>query len=128
MADCQVLTRPGFVQTDEEWDRSNSYENLLMLSARLGDALPQKVPPHVIASLPTCLYSKWQGGSCQSPPTPPLVGKGKQKVDEKVVPADSKDTNCPICLEEYKSLDMVMSVPGCNHAFHETCLTVSIAD
>lgn len=126
-------------QDEDDWESANTYEGLLRLSARIGEVRPKHAPAHVIASLPTCLYSHWRGGSCKLPDTPPVSVSAKGKGVDRgetifdtageaagagAAPADgvtSKDTQCAICLEKYASLDMLMSAP-CSHAFHETCL------
>ncbi|TDL20360.1 hypothetical protein BD410DRAFT_725966, partial [Rickenella mellea] len=79
---------------DEDFD--SSYENLLALAASLGEARPRATPSHVIASLPTAFYKDWQ--------TP------------------DSDCRCPICLDDYKSLDPVLKVESCSHWFHKECL------
>ncbi|KAN0061345.1 hypothetical protein ACQY0O_006192 [Thecaphora frezii] len=123
-----LASDPANYLTDEEWEVSNTYEDLLLLSSRVGDAVPKNVPPHIVACFATCQYSQWAGGSCDGPAAPAVVvGKGKQKVNDgaTVCAAEtdaSRDTNCAICLDEYDDSDWIMSVPGCNHAFHASCL------
>ncbi|SPO38818.1 uncharacterized protein PSFLO_04297 [Pseudozyma flocculosa] len=122
-----LASDPANYLTDDEWDASNTYEDLLLLSSRLGDVQSKNVPSHVVACFSTCPYSQWGGGSCDSPPSPPVVGKGKQKVDDEAIARAvalkaSRDTSCAICLDDYRDADLIMSVPGCNHASHASCL------
>jgi len=79
---------------DEDFD--SSYETLLALAASVGDALPRSTPEHVIASMPTGFYKDWA------------------EVDT--------DTRCPICLDDYKSLDPVLKMHDCRHWLHKECL------
>ncbi|KZT21891.1 hypothetical protein NEOLEDRAFT_712509 [Neolentinus lepideus HHB14362 ss-1] len=81
-------------QRDEDFD--SSYETLLALAASVGDALPRSTPEHVIASMPTGFYKDWA------------------EVDT--------DTRCPICLDDYKSLDPVLKMHDCRHWLHKECL------
>ncbi|KII85440.1 hypothetical protein PLICRDRAFT_115823, partial [Plicaturopsis crispa FD-325 SS-3] len=79
---------------DEDFD--SSYEGLLSISAALGEARPRATPDHVIASLPTGFYKDWA--------TP------------------DSDARCPICLDDYKSLDPLLKLTDCSHWLHKECL------
>ncbi|TFK50539.1 hypothetical protein OE88DRAFT_1631483, partial [Heliocybe sulcata] len=79
---------------DQDFD--SSYETLLALASSVGDALPRSTPEHVIASMPTGFYKDW---------------------------ADAEsETRCPICLDDYKSLDPVLKMHDCRHWLHKECL------
>ncbi|CAG8595902.1 2164_t:CDS:2, partial [Scutellospora calospora] len=48
--------RLKFLVTSDEDEFDSSYEGLLRLSERIGDAKPKGVPEHIINTLPTKLY------------------------------------------------------------------------
>ncbi|EPQ51458.1 hypothetical protein GLOTRDRAFT_48834, partial [Gloeophyllum trabeum ATCC 11539] len=79
---------------DEDFDPS--YETLLSLASSIGDVRPRSTPEHIIASMPTGFYKDW-------------------------AEAES-DTRCPICLDDYKSLDPVLKMHDCRHWLHKECL------
>ncbi|KAJ8474194.1 hypothetical protein ONZ45_g16030 [Pleurotus djamor] len=94
-ADRSRTRRPmGDYMRDDDF--SPSYEFLLQLGESLGDAKPKSTPDHVLASLPTGIYKDW-------------------------ATADS-DQRCPICLDDYQSLDPVLKLPECSHWLHKECL------
>ncbi|KAF5367479.1 hypothetical protein D9758_003709 [Tetrapyrgos nigripes] len=92
-------TRPGafsfgdFVR-DEDFD--NSYESLSLLDARLGEVKPRGTPDHIVAGLDTAFFKDWMTEDC--------------------------DKRCPICLDDYKSLDPVLKLKECLHWLHKSCL------
>ncbi|KDQ10739.1 hypothetical protein BOTBODRAFT_115481, partial [Botryobasidium botryosum FD-172 SS1] len=79
---------------DEDID--TSYEGLLRLQARIGEARPRSTPSHVIDALPSGPYKDFRN-------------------------ADS-EIRCPICLDDYKPLDTVLRIDPCTHFFHQDCL------
>ncbi|PWN50206.1 hypothetical protein IE53DRAFT_106437 [Violaceomyces palustris] len=111
-----IASNPANYLADDEWN--DSYENLLRISAQLGDVQPKNAPGHVVNGLPKCRYDKWSGGSCKDVLAEADTGSSETKAGKE------KDTHCAICLEEYEKDDMVMSIPTCDHAFHESCLKV----
>ncbi|KAG0657836.1 hypothetical protein C6P46_006198 [Rhodotorula mucilaginosa] len=115
---------------DDEFD--SSYEALIRLSERLGDARPKGVSPEKLASLPRFQYSIWpmpqranqvSSSSLESAPMastssvpieqdpPTLARKGLEK-----------EERCGICLCDYSDDDECM-LGHCGHGFHEECLT-----
>jgi hypothetical protein len=133
----EIATNPANYVADDDFALRDTYEGLLQLSAQIGDVRCKSTPAHVIAKLPSCLYTHWLGGSCKTSSldlrnhghsdmdtlcgsgrcSSPEKGKAKARESDMI-----KDTSCSICLESYAALDTVMSLP-CNHAFHEDCLT-----
>ncbi|KAF8754676.1 hypothetical protein RHS01_05970 [Rhizoctonia solani] len=91
-------TRPqppsGDYLRDDEFD--DSYEGLLRLAARIGDAKPRGTPAEVIRSMLSCRY----GDS----------------------PEARAEARCPICLDDYSSEDVVTVVKRCSHWFHRECV------
>jgi hypothetical protein len=84
----------GDYMRDEDFD--SSYENLLSIATALGEAKSRGVPEHVITSLPTGFYKDWA--------------------------TTGSDQRCPICLDDYKSLDRVLKLSDCSHWLHQGCL------
>ncbi|KAG8964580.1 hypothetical protein FRC03_001610 [Tulasnella sp. 419] len=78
---------------DEDMDVS--YEGLLRLAARIGDAKPRNLPLDVRASLPRSVYK-----DCR---------------------AAQLEQRCPICLDQYDSRDIVLGISECEHYFHASC-------
>jgi hypothetical protein len=72
-----------------------SYEGLLRLAARIGDAKPKHLPNEFKASLPRGVYK-----DCQ----PAQIEK-----------------QCAICLDTYKDSDEVLGITECAHYFHAAC-------
>jgi len=85
------------VDTDYMYDDDIdvSYEGLLSLAARIGDAKPKHLPPEFKASLPRGIY--------------------------KDCPEAQIEQKCPICLEKYEEHHHVMGVTECAHYFHSKC-------
>jgi len=85
------------VDTDYMYDDDIdvSYEGLLSLAARIGDAKPRNLPPEFKAGLPRATYK-----DCPS-----------AKVEQK----------CPICLDKYEEHHEVMGIAECGHYFHSSC-------
>ncbi|KAJ0771329.1 putative transcription factor C2H2 family [Helianthus annuus] len=59
---------------------------------------------HVIVTFPTFVYS-------ETTTTP----------DHKII-EDENGSNCSICLEDYKPLDVVRLFPECSHVYHVSCI------
>ncbi|KAG8744047.1 hypothetical protein FRC10_010936 [Ceratobasidium sp. 414] len=89
-------TSGGDFLRDDEFD--DSYEGLLRLAARIGDAKPRGTPAEVIQAMPTGSYA-----SC---------------------PGAKAETRCPICLDDYEQEDIVALIKGCSHWFHKECVQV----
>ncbi|QRV78416.1 ubiquitin-conjugating enzyme [Ceratobasidium sp. AG-Ba] len=87
-------TSGGDFLRDDEFD--DSYEGLLRLAARIGDAKPRGTPAEVIQAMPTGKYASCQGAKAE--------------------------TRCPICLDDYEQEDMVALIKGCSHWFHKDCI------
>ena len=121
---------PQILQDDDEFD--SSYEALIRLSERLGDARPKGVSPEKLASLSKFQYGVWPmpqrasrdpSSSLESAPMastssipleqdpPTLARKGLEK-----------EERCGICLCDYSDDDECM-LGHCGHGFHEECLT-----
>ncbi|KAJ3805481.1 hypothetical protein EV368DRAFT_42422, partial [Lentinula lateritia] len=83
---------------DEDFDQS--YEGLMSLAATLGEVKPRATPDHVVAGLKTGFYKDWASDEC--------------------------DKRCPICLDDYKSLDPVLKLNDCSHWLHKSCLEVRL--
>lgn len=72
-------------QRDEDFD--DSFENLINLTATMGEVKPKNTPAHVIEGLPSGLYKDWASPGC--------------------------DQRCPICLDDVRlptfySLDVLL--------------------
>ncbi|KAJ7595636.1 hypothetical protein C8J56DRAFT_774643, partial [Mycena floridula] len=79
---------------DEDFD--NSFEGLTQLSSIVGDAKPRATPQHIVTAMDTAFYKDWA--------------------------TSDSDQRCPICLDDYKSLDPVLKLPDCSHWLHKECL------
>ncbi|GAA5995375.1 uncharacterized protein JCM10292_005133 [Rhodotorula paludigena] len=115
---------------DDEFD--TSYEALLRLSERLGDAKPKGVSPEKLASLRTFKYSKWPFPARTSPAPPAPIASTSAVTMDKGSPAFArkgleKEERCPICLTDYDDDDEVM-LGQCGHGFHAECLTAAFKD
>ncbi|CAE6413684.1 unnamed protein product [Rhizoctonia solani] len=82
---------------DDEFD--DSYEGLLRLAARIGDAKPRGTPSEVIRSMLSCRYADSDGARAEA--------------------------RCSICLDDYAPDDIVTVVKRCSHWFHRECVQVS---
>ncbi|KAG9099379.1 hypothetical protein FRC06_005327 [Ceratobasidium sp. 370] len=87
-------TSGGDFLRDDEFD--DSYEGLLRLAARIGDAKPRGTPADVIKAMPTGSYANCPGAKAE--------------------------TRCPICLDDYEQEDIVALIRGCSHWFHKECI------
>ncbi|KAG8719615.1 hypothetical protein FRC08_002425 [Ceratobasidium sp. 394] len=87
-------TSGGDFLRDDEFD--DSYEGLLRLAARIGDAKPRGTPAEVIQAMPTGSYASCPGAKAES--------------------------RCPICLDDYEQEDVVALIKGCSHWFHKECI------
>ncbi|KAG8988256.1 hypothetical protein FRB90_002863 [Tulasnella sp. 427] len=76
-------------------DMDVSYEGLLRLAARIGDAKPKHLPPEFKATLPRGVYA-----TCEA-----------ARVDDR----------CAICLDKYEDDHEVMGITECAHYFHSHC-------
>ncbi|CAE6382976.1 unnamed protein product [Rhizoctonia solani] len=79
---------------DDEFD--DSYEGLLRLAARIGDAKPRGTPAEVVRSMLSCRYADSPGARAEA--------------------------RCPICLDDYAPDDIVTVVKRCSHWFHRECV------
>jgi len=79
---------------DEDFD--DSFENLINLTATMGEVKPKNTPAHVIEGLPSGLYKDWASPGC--------------------------DQRCPICLDDYKPTDSILKITDCSHWMHKDCL------
>jgi hypothetical protein len=82
---------------DDEFD--DSYEGLLRLAARIGDAKPRGTPAEVVRSMVSSRYADSPGAR--------------------------EEARCPICLDDYAPDDIVTVVKRCSHWFHRECVQVS---
>jgi len=80
---------------EDEFD--SSYEGLLRLCERIGDAKPKGVPEDIIKTLPINTY---------------IAGKSKTVEDR-----------CTICLTDYEINDRLRDLP-CSHDFHQDCIDI----
>ncbi|GJN93198.1 hypothetical protein Rhopal_006245-T1 [Rhodotorula paludigena] len=115
---------------DDEFD--TSYEALLRLSERLGDAKPKGVSPEKLASLRTFKYAEWPFPARTSPAPPAPVPSTSAVTMDKDPPVFArkgleKEERCPICLTDYDDDDEVM-LGQCGHGFHAECLTAAFKD
>lgn len=76
-------------------DMDVSYEGLLRLAARIGDAKPKNLPQEYKATLPRGVYA-----TCE---------------------AARLEDSCAICLEKYEDDSAVMGINECGHYFHSSC-------
>jgi len=85
------------VDTDYMYDDDIdvSYEGLLRLAARIGDAKPKHLPDEFKATLPRGVYK-----DCE----PAKLGQ-----------------QCAICLDNYNHSDEVLGISECAHYFHASC-------
>ncbi|KAG9029758.1 hypothetical protein FRB95_004910 [Tulasnella sp. JGI-2019a] len=85
------------VDTDYMYDDDidTTYEGLLRLAARIGDAKPKHLPDEFKATLPRGIYN-----DCE--------------------PAQMEE-QCAICLDAYKPTDEVLGIAECSHYFHARC-------
>jgi hypothetical protein len=90
-------TSGGDFLRDDEFD--DSYEGLLRLAARIGDAKPRGTPSEVIQAMPSGSYASCPGAKAES--------------------------RCPICLDDYAQEDIVALIKHCSHWFHKECIQVS---
>ncbi|GAA5866079.1 hypothetical protein JCM8547_000589 [Rhodosporidiobolus lusitaniae] len=94
-----------------------SYEALLRLSERIGDAKPKGVSKEKMEALRKFRYDAWPAGSGSA--------KGKEREEEPGRLAEKgvgKEVRCSICLCDYEDDDDIM-LGDCAHGFHEECLT-----
>ena len=90
---------------DDDFD--DSYESLVALSERIGDAKPKGLPSHIIQSLPTRKFKPSTSSSSSSSDT---IGAESKNEDDK----------CAICLCEFENCDDLTGLP-CMHWFHTDC-------
>ncbi|KAL0581283.1 hypothetical protein V5O48_000766 [Marasmius crinis-equi] len=90
----------GDFMRDEDFD--SSYETLLSLESALGEVKTRATPDHIIAGLEAAFYKDWA--------------------------TDESDKRCPICLDDYKSLDQVLKLPDCTHWLHKPCLEAAMVE
>ncbi|POG63339.1 hypothetical protein GLOIN_2v1687381 [Rhizophagus irregularis DAOM 181602=DAOM 197198] len=88
-----IAANPDNYLDEDEFD--SSYEGLLRLCERIGDAKPKGVPEDVIKTLPTQTY---------------IPGKSRT-VEER----------CTICLTNYETNERLRDLP-CSHDFHQDCI------
>jgi len=123
------------LQDDEEFD--TSYEALIRLSERLGDAKPKGISTDQLSSLRQFKYSAWPvPARASSPPTSssasaPVASTSAHSLDTPAPSSSSsptlarqgldKETRCGICLCDYEDDDDCM-LTVCEHGFHDECL------
>jgi len=85
------------VDTDYMYDDDIdvSYEGLLSLAARIGDAKPRNLPSEYKATLPRSIYRECTQAQIES--------------------------QCAICLDKYEEHHEVMGIKECAHYFHSNC-------
>ncbi|GAA5826713.1 hypothetical protein JCM11251_002865 [Rhodosporidiobolus azoricus] len=113
--------------SDDTFD--DSYEALLRLSERLGEAKPKGVPQSKLDQLRRFRYGEWPAGEREGEKEEledeGLAGKGKGKERAKegrlAVKGVEKEARCPVCLCDYEDDDAVLQTT-CGHGFHEDCL------
>ncbi|CAI2179641.1 10365_t:CDS:2 [Funneliformis geosporum] len=88
-----IAANPDNYLDEDEFD--SSYEGLLRLCERIGDAKPKGVSEDVIKTLPAKTF---------------IAGKSK-----------TAEERCTICLTGYESNDMLRDLP-CSHDFHQDCI------
>ncbi|GAA5920973.1 hypothetical protein JCM3775_004031 [Rhodotorula graminis] len=118
---------------DDEFD--NSYEALIRLSERLGDAKPKGVSADQLESLRKYKYADWPlptrassppASASSSTPAPvpaPVASTSAHSLDPPTLarPGLDKETRCGICLCDYEDDDDCM-LTVCEHGFHDECL------
>lgn len=118
------------LQDDDEFD--TSYEALIRLSERLGDAKPRGMSAEKLAALRRFKYTEWPMPERPSTSTPlPVASTSATKMDEDL-PAFArrgleKEERCAICLDDYGDDDDCM-LGHCGHGFHEDCLTMALKE
>ncbi|GAA5984779.1 hypothetical protein JCM10908_003501 [Rhodotorula pacifica] len=115
---------------DDEFD--SSYEALIRLSERLGDAKPKGVSADKLASLAKFKYSVWpMPQRSQTAPSTSLSSAPMASTSSLAMEQDppsfarkglEKEERCGICLCDYAEDDDCM-LGHCGHGFHEECLT-----
>ncbi|CAJ0864503.1 15281_t:CDS:10, partial [Entrophospora sp. SA101] len=88
-----IASNPDNYLDDDEFD--SSYDALVRLSERIGDAKPKGVPEHVINNIPVKFYT--------------------------IVKNRTQEERCTICLTEYEVNERLRSLP-CSHDFHQSCI------
>ncbi|CAG8517484.1 7830_t:CDS:10 [Funneliformis mosseae] len=88
-----IAANPDNYLDEDEFD--SSYEGLLRLCERIGDAKPKGVSEDVIKTLPAKTF---------------IMGKSK-----------TAEERCTICLTGYESNDLLRDLP-CSHDFHQDCI------
>ncbi|CDR35632.1 hypothetical protein NBRC10512_006504 [Rhodotorula toruloides] len=127
--DSAALDSRNYVD-DDEFD--TSYEALIRLSERLGDAKPRGMSAEKLAALRRFKYTEWPMPERSSTSTPlPVASTSATKMDEDV-PAFArrgleKEERCAICLDDYADDDDCM-LGRCGHGFHEDCLTLALKE
>ena len=119
------------MQDDDEFD--SSFEALIRLSERLGDAKEKGLGAEKLATLKTFTYAEWptpQRRSAASPFTPsqPVATTSAVTMDgdDTAQPAFArrgieKEERCAVCLQDYEDDDECM-LGVCHHGFHADCL------
>ncbi len=111
--DSAALNAANYVD-DDAFD--DSYEALIRLSERLGDAKPKGVSQDKLAALRVFQYKDWPAPSRQQGG----AGAGGQGGGAVLLPEGEKDVRCAVCLADYEAEDEVMLLE-CEHGLHAEC-------
>ncbi|KAJ3301677.1 hypothetical protein HDU76_005676, partial [Blyttiomyces sp. JEL0837] len=105
-----LAMNPANYLQDESFD--DSYESLLALSERIGDAKPKGAKTDIIRSLPVKKFKKPTTSSTSHDGKGKGVDKNPQQSE-----TDGDDARCAICLMDFEEGDELSGVP-CLHWFH----------
>ncbi|GEM10776.1 zinc finger, RING-type protein [Rhodotorula toruloides] len=127
--DSAALDSRNYVD-DDEFD--TSYEALIRLSERLGDAKPRGMSSEKVAALRKFKYTEWPMHERSSTSAPlPVASTSASKMDEDLSAFArrglEKEERCAICLDDYVDDDDCM-LGHCGHGFHEDCLTMALKE
>lgn len=128
------------MQDDDEFD--SSYDALIRLSERLGDAKEKGIGADKLATLQTFSYAEWpmprrRSTSTQDSPSQaqPIATTSAVTMDEDGASSRSpdfarrgldKEERCAICLQDYEDDDECM-LGVCQHGFHADCFKAWLA-
>jgi len=107
-----------FLQYDDDMDVS--YEGLLRLAARIGDAKPKNLPHDLKANLPRGTYK-----TCSEAQLEKRCAICLEKVQCNNKDPYFQDRSHRPSLPQYEHNDSVLGISECAHYFHASCFEVS---